>query len=266
MKDALCEAVAREKSTAREGGSPNDLIAEQAAVYVLDTSIDLAGNPCPERLTINVRQLMVDTLAGNRRPERRRQWRWEQIEAFRVGTAVGSHFLQVQVDGQWIDVLRRPGDVARELTDLVPRLNVRCRQDFRATPGGAENGARRRNLDGWPYDSRRETKSPPRSRMTARLWALLRPFWGSVVLLLALSLGAVAIDMTPPILLKLLVDRVLLADRRKTPWDNCCNSCWPSLPACCWPAWLPRSWPFGRDGFPVESVRRLPPICARSWW
>ena len=178
MKDALCEAVAREKSTAREGGSPNDLIAEQAAVYVLDTSIDLAGNPCPERLTINVRQLMVDTLAGNRRPERRRQWRWEQIEAFRVGTAVGSHFLQVQVDGQWIDVLRRPGDVTRELTDLVPRLNVRCRQDFRATPCGAENGARRRNLDGWPYDSRRETKSPPRSRMTARLWALLRPFLG----------------------------------------------------------------------------------------
>ena len=130
---------------------------------------------------------------------------------------VGSHFLQVQVDGQWIDVLRRPGDVTRELTDLVGRLNARCRQDFRATPGGAENGARRQNLDGWRCDSRPETKTPPRSRMTARLWALLRPFRGSVVLLLVLSLGAVAIDMTPPILQKVLVDRVLQVDRAQHP-------------------------------------------------
>ena len=217
MKEGLCEAVARERSTAGGEGSPSDLIAEEAAVFVLDTSIDLAGNPCPQRLTIDERQLMVGNLAGNRRPERRRQWRWEQIEAFRVEPAVGSHFLQVQVDGQWIDVLRRPGDVTRELTDLVGRLNARCRQDFRATPGGAENGARRRNLDGWPCDSRPETKTPPRSRMTARLWALLRPFRGSVVLLLVLSLGAVAIDMTPPILLKVLVDRVLQADRAQHP-------------------------------------------------
>jgi ATP-binding cassette subfamily B protein len=113
--------------------------------------------------------------------------------------------------------LRRPGDVTRELTDLVGRLNARCRQDFRATPGGAENGARRQNLDGWRCDSRRETKTPPRSRMTARLWALLRPFRGSVVLLLVLSLGAVAIDMTPPILQKVLVDRVLQVDRAQHP-------------------------------------------------
>ena len=53
--------------------------------------------------------------------------------------------------------------------------------------------------------------------MTARLWALLRPFRGSVVLLLVLSLGAVAIDMTPPILLKVLVDRVLLANQALHP-------------------------------------------------
>ena len=53
--------------------------------------------------------------------------------------------------------------------------------------------------------------------MTARLWALLRPFRGSVVLLLVLSLGAVAIDMTPPILQQVLVDRVLQADRAQHP-------------------------------------------------
>jgi hypothetical protein len=217
MKEGLCEAVAQEGAIASGKGSPSVLIAEEAAVFALHTSIDLAGNSCPERLMIDERQLMVDTLVGNRGPKRRRQWPWERIEAVRVEPTVGSHFLQAQVDGQWIDVLRRPGDVTPELTDLVARLNARCRHDFRATPGGAENGAPRRNPDGRPYDCRRETKTPPRSRLTARLWTLLRPFRGSVVLLLVLSLGAVAIDMTPPILLKVLVDRVLLADRAQNP-------------------------------------------------
>ena len=138
MKEGLCEAVAAERSIAGGEGSPGEVIAEGAAAFVLDTSIDLAGNPCPERLTMDERHLVVGNLVGDRRPERRREWRWEEIEAFRVEPAVGSHFFQVQVDGQWIDALRRPGDVARELTDLVGRLNARCRQDFRTTPGDAK--------------------------------------------------------------------------------------------------------------------------------
>jgi ABC-type multidrug transport system fused ATPase/permease subunit len=53
--------------------------------------------------------------------------------------------------------------------------------------------------------------------MTARLSALMRPFRGSVLLLLVLSLGAVAIDMTPPILLKVPIDRVLDVDQAQNP-------------------------------------------------
>ncbi len=217
MKGGLCDAVAAERSAACEEGSPSEVITDEAPVFVLDTSIDLAGNPCPERLTMDARHLMVSNLAGNQPPERRREWHWEQIEAFRVEPTVGSHFLQVQIDGQWIDALRRPGAVTRELTDLVGRLNARGRQDFRATPGGAKNGARRQHLNGRLCDSSPETKTLPPSRMTARLWALLRPFRGSVMLLLVLSLGAVAIDLAPPVLLQVLVDRVLRADRALHP-------------------------------------------------
>ena len=263
MKEGLCEAVAPEKSTACGEGPPSERIAEKAAIFLLDTGIDLAGNPCPQRLTMDAQQLMVSNLVGNRRPECRREWRWEQVEAFRVEPAVGSHFLQAQVAGQWIDVLRRPGDVTREVTDVVGRLNAHGHHVGHHVPmvvvgqergaGSGERGARSRT----PCSKLPAPCSPPaRLRMSARLWALLRPFRGSVVLLLVLSLGAVAIDMTPPVLLQVLVDRVLQADRRNTPWDSCCNSCWPSLRACCWPGWLPRWWPFGRDGFPVAWARR----------
>ena len=217
MRGGLCDAVATERSTARDEGLPGEVITDEAPVFVLVTSIDLAGNPCPERLTMDARHLTVSNLAGSQTPERRRQWRWEQIEAFRVEPTVGSHFLQVQVEGQWIDALRRPGDVAQELTDLVGRLNARCRQDFRATPGGVNSAVRRRHLNEPSCDSGPETKTLPPSRMTARLWALLRPFRGSVVLLLVLSLGAVAIELAPPVLLQVLVDRVLRADRALHP-------------------------------------------------
>ena len=79
------------------------------------------------------------------------------------------------------------------------------------------SGTRQPRLDGRLRDSRPEKKAVPPLRMTARLWALLRPFRGSMVLLLVLSLGAVAIDLAPPMLLQVLVDRVLQADRAQHP-------------------------------------------------
>ena len=112
------------------------------SVFVLDTSIDLTGNPCPERLAIDERQLAVSNLADDRQPKPLRRWLWDQVDAFRIEVAVGSHYLQVQVDGQWLDALRRPGDVRGNVTDLVGRLNGRCRKDFRELSNGRWSSAR----------------------------------------------------------------------------------------------------------------------------
>src|SRR5271166_987759 len=101
MKQGLCESVAPEKSSAGGVGSPNELNAEDAAEFLLDTSIDLGGSLCPQRLAADARQVTVSNLVGNRQAQPQRHWRWEHIEAFRVQPAVGSHFLQVQIDGQW---------------------------------------------------------------------------------------------------------------------------------------------------------------------
>jgi ATP-binding cassette subfamily B protein len=216
MQAGLCDAVATGKSTDSKKEAPSERQMDESAQCLFETSVDLAGNPCPERLVIDQRQMTVSSPVGNQRPEQRRQWRWEQIEALRVEPAVGSHFLQVQIGGQWLDVLRRPGDVTRELTDLVARLNAGCHQDSRATVGKERGEARPRQRGNLLSDRRPETETPP-LRMTARLWTLLRPFQGSVLLLLVLSLGAVAIDVIPPMLQQALVDRVLQADRALHP-------------------------------------------------
>ena len=56
-----------------------------------------------------------------------------------------------------------------------------------------------------------------RWRTTAQLLVLLRPFRGRVALLLGLSLGAVAIEVVPPLLQGQLVDRVLAPEIAKDP-------------------------------------------------
>jgi ATP-binding cassette subfamily B protein len=59
--------------------------------------------------------------------------------------------------------------------------------------------------------------SPRAWRTVKQLGALVKPFQGTVFLLLALSVGAVAIEVLPPLLQKVMVDQVLLA---KLPADD----------------------------------------------
>ena len=53
--------------------------------------------------------------------------------------------------------------------------------------------------------------------MAAELFLLLRPFYGSVLVLLGLSAAAVGIEVVPPLLQGMLVDRVLKGDVAKNP-------------------------------------------------
>ena len=191
----------------RTAGTPlaHAMGEEKEESLSLDTTIGLDGRPCPERLIVDPQQLSV--VNGHR--QEGRQWRFDQIGGFRVEPSIGSCFLQARVDQRWVDVLRRPGSVDPRLSELADRLAMRCGHDRSAEqdgqaavlPGGTA-------APGSADDSPAPAPSQ-RLRATTQILSLLRPFRGSVTLLLALSLGAVAIDVVPPILQKLLVDRVL---------------------------------------------------------
>lgn len=163
----------------------------------LQTSIDLTGDYRPERLLVDDRWLAV----SDGSPESRRQWPLADIEGFRALPSLGSHFIQANVSGCWTDILRRPGHVDSEVTWLIDRLN--------RTHGPTDSGHQRPATTeptggriGATTDSRPE-------QIKAQLVSLVRPFIGAISLLLGLSAVAVAIELVPPLLEKMLVDRVL---------------------------------------------------------
>jgi ATP-binding cassette subfamily B protein len=182
-------------------------------IFLMETNIDLDGNSCTERLTANDKYLVVNVGFL----EKRRKLRFDRIEEFRIEPSVGSCFLQARIRSKWIDILRTPGNADQQLCNLAERLTARVISRRNISGNTDQSGNSWNDDEGiLPSDfSASASKSPPwteetHSMRTSKLiLSLLRPFRGSVVLLLALSLGAVAIDVVPPMLQKLMVDHVL---------------------------------------------------------
>ncbi len=125
--------------------------------------------------------------------------------------AVGSAFLQLQIDGLYVDVarysnsLREPfGRAIGELKCLIEgaparpevlsrpseTLCTRCGLPLPSGGGGCPRCLRKQGI-------------------FARTLGLMRPYWLSIILLLLVMLGGVGLDLIPPMLQRMLVDRVL---------------------------------------------------------
>ena len=101
---------------------------------------------------------------------------------------------------------------------------------------GSEVGSQRVELTSDP-DLRH-----PRWRTARRLMWLLRPFRGTVAVLLLLSLAAVAIDVVPPMLQGVLVDHVLRVDPARRAVRASCCCCWRASSPGCWRSAWPPCW------------------------
>jgi len=198
-------AHARLKAVSANGNLDSPIL------FALDTTVDLIGNTRPERLQVQPQRLVV--VGGESLREKLREWELSAVDGWRLSPSVGSCFLQIQVKGQWVDVLRFPGDVTQSLADLVDSLNTRGLSG--AWAGGGDlsaNGDSRLRSHAFP-SALQQHEPPPRWRTASRLLAFMRPFHGSVLLLLTLSLVAVTIEVAPPMLQRVLVDQVLQAKR-----------------------------------------------------
>ena len=168
-----------------------------------ETDIDVTGRPNAERLTVEGEMLCVESTVSRQS----RRWPLNLVADFRLDDSIGSCFLQARYDGRWINILRIRGRGGDGLRTVLGKLKGRVfqRESAGVVPKATENGPQERLPEG-------AAAPGARSRVRQQAIAMLWPFRGSVAVLFALSCGAVAIDVLPPMLQRAGVDDVLHAD------------------------------------------------------
>lgn len=146
-----------------------------------------------------------------------------QIEKVRCTQTVGSGFLQVMVDGVYVDVIRfsnRKREVFGRSARIVRRLieSEPPREEDLARPSDRACGT-----CGLPLAGR--GAQCPRCQggrgIMARTLKLLHPYMRSILFLLLVMVAGVCLDLLPPLLTKILVDDVLNPEpaRRMAPLE-----------------------------------------------
>jgi ATP-binding cassette subfamily B protein len=137
-----------------------------------------------------------------------------RVESYRAYGVVGSGFLQIRLDGVWVDVARYSNGLANRFAKMAGKL-----EDLRQ--GG--------QLSVQPDDDKDERRCPhcglalgfvgdvcprclDRGAIWARVWSLMRPYRGPTLLMCLLILLGVITELAPPKLQQYLVDHVLQID------------------------------------------------------
>lgn len=137
-------------------------------------------------------------------------YRFQELQGCRIQTQIGSGYLQVRQNDVWIDIIRFSNRLTSRFRDAVERIErLRCHREFPIDASDADAPACERC--GHPLSAKGASckHCQPSVATFRRVLGLLRPHSRQVVTILSLSAAAVAIELNPPWLQKVLVDRVL---------------------------------------------------------
>jgi ATP-binding cassette subfamily B protein len=180
-------------------------------LLTIDTDISLDGKPQSQWLIATRVELSVVT--GRPDAEPARQLPWDNIQAVRTVVGVGSGLLQVQVDGEWLDVLRFSNTHAYRFHKVARRLDVWSKE-------GCPTSDVERSMEIDPPKcptcelrlSSHDDHCPrclPRGQILQRAWKLLSPYWRGAAGLCLLTIVGVAAELIPPKLQQYMVDHLL---------------------------------------------------------
>ncbi len=173
------------------------------------TDIDLTGEF--NRQWLVVTRDDVSVLSDGAAPALLRRWTIAQLSGFRSHSAVGSGFLQAQVDGMWVDILRYSNAMADRFGRVVRKLQQLQSEGTLEIHLEDELDARRCKTCGMTL--RFVGDVCPRcinhGAILSRVWELVRPYRSSALAMLALLIVSVAAELVPPKLQQYLVDNVL---------------------------------------------------------
>jgi ATP-binding cassette subfamily B protein len=188
-------------------------IRGHAVLLSIPTDVDEAGHAARQWMVLTEREVAVFAPADSCDVSTMRclkSYPIDQIAGCRVQCEVGSGYLQVKQGGVWIDLLRFSNRLTPEFREAAHKLErLRRYRDFLISESPADErvcprcGTRLRSADHVC------TRRTPFGEILRRVAALLRPYYRTVAAIGALSLTAVALELVPPWLQKVLVDQVL---------------------------------------------------------
>lgn len=184
----------------------------QPILLATTTDLDLRGEAGRQWLIVTPEGLTVAQVGEA--PRVLRDYRVAAVTSFRAQSVIGSGFLQAQVDGLWVDLLRYSNSLADRFAKVARKLE-QLRTDGR--------------LEIHPEDHVDQRRCPTcgmtlrfvgdvcpqcidRKAVLGRVWELIRPYRAAALGICSLLFIGVAIELVPPKLQQFLVDEVLRAD------------------------------------------------------
>ncbi|MFH1706303.1 MAG: ATP-binding cassette domain-containing protein [Planctomycetota bacterium] len=212
------------------GGIPFAALPEEVAVLlgplginredvevVMGSDLDMEGRPHPSWLIVTAEQVVGVVPGYSRENGVFGPYKRSQIDKVRVFRGVGSNFLQVRLEGLFIDMIRF-SNRRREEFD-----RVRLYLEQPASEAGDRFAIFRKPHPwicpkcglGLPGRNATCPRCAREGALFIRTLSLMRPYLVYVVGLISLMLCGVALDLVPPFLTRMLVDDVL--SRKEVP-------------------------------------------------
>ena len=203
--------------------------ASQPIWLGIDTDVLLDGSPSQFTpwLIANRSGIVVvaPSAADDHRYQIARHIGWEDVQAVRTVSGVGSGLLQLQVDDQWIDFLRFTNALGHRFHKVSRFLDNWSQEDLLSDDTVAES----MQDDDFSFDppkcpscnlrlSKKDVSCPrclQRGQIMQRIMQILKPHWKGATVLCLLTVVGVAAELIPPKLQQYMVDHLLNVNRLK---------------------------------------------------
>jgi len=184
------------------------------------SAIDLQGRFRPHWLLVTDRRLLV--VAGGldgQGPQLARAVPREQIQDARLFNTVGSGFLQVKLDGTFIDLIRFGNEARFAFETLVRKLGAWRQGEPVELHESDLQDPRKCPTCGLTLQFIGDVcpRCVDRGAVFMRVLGLMKPYAGLALLMLVLLLAGIGLDLVPPKLTQYLVDHVLIRPEGMPP-------------------------------------------------
>jgi ATP-binding cassette, subfamily B, bacterial len=169
----------------------------------ISTDLDLAGNDAVEQLTATKTHVRAGEV----------ELALDSIKSFRVHSAVGSGFIQAEIDGAWINLIRYSNALAPRFTKVAKKLEaLKKTGELQLDPKDLTDGLC--PTCGAKLSGDVCVLCMDRRTIVRRIWDLVDHQRWSTLFLFGLVLLGIAVSLVPPKLQEYLVDDVLSAGDR----------------------------------------------------